>query len=76
VKTETIYVELLDEGVVVWRPVDAQPLGSGRYRLLAPAGFDPALETWAFPPGAIVRCETRMLSEGAVPVAVEDVAEQ
>jgi hypothetical protein len=26
---ETIYVELLDEGVDVWRPVEAEPLGTG-----------------------------------------------
>lgn len=73
VATETIYVELLDEGVDVWRPVDAEPLGDGRYRLLPPSDYDPEIETWAFLPGTVVRREARRLSEGTVLVAVEDV---
>jgi hypothetical protein len=33
--TETIYVRLLDEGVDVWRPVSAETLGEGRYRIVS-----------------------------------------
>ena len=38
--TQTIYVELLDEGVVVYRPVEATPDPDGVLRVLAtaPAG--------------------------------------
>jgi hypothetical protein len=68
--TETIYVELLEEGVDVWRPVEAQVLGDGRYRLLAPPDYDSETETWAFLPGTVVRCEARRLSDGIVFVAV------
>jgi hypothetical protein len=68
---ETIHVELLEEGVDVWRPVDAEPLDDGRYRLLAPADYDPDVETWAFLPGTTVRGEARRLSGGTVLVAVE-----
>lgn len=71
--TRTIYVELLDEGVDVWRPVEAEPLGGRRYRLIAPDDYDPEAETWAFLPGAIVRCSERILSEGRVTVAIEEV---
>ncbi len=54
-----IYVELLNEGVRVWRPVRAQPLGQERYRLAASTDPD---EHWAFPPGSIVRVERRPLA--------------
>ena len=52
----TIYVELLDEGVEVWRPVEGEAIESGLYRL---PSEPPADEVWAFPPGSIVRCERR-----------------
>jgi hypothetical protein len=71
--TETVYVPLLNEGVEVWRPVEAEPLGDGLFRLIAPRGYDPEIETWAFLPGAVVRCLQRNLSEGPALVAVEAV---
>jgi hypothetical protein len=52
--TRTIYVYLPDERVDVWRPVGAEELESGRYRILGPV---PEGETWEFPPGNIVRVE-------------------
>jgi hypothetical protein len=42
-----IYVELLDEGIKVWRPVPARKLDSG-YQLLPPDDYDPLCETWRF----------------------------
>jgi hypothetical protein len=49
VKTQTIYVELLDEGVTVFRPVEAllQPDGSFALPMVLPAG-----ERWRFDPGS------------------------
>ena len=40
--TQTIYVELVDEGVLVYRPVEATPNPDGVLRLpaTAPAGGD------------------------------------
>jgi hypothetical protein len=70
--TETIYVELLDEGVDVWRPVAAEPLGEDRYRLVAPADYDPETKKWAFLPGTVVRRKARRLSDGLVFVATEN----
>jgi hypothetical protein len=61
-----IYVQLLDEGVDAWRPVDAINEGGGVYRLPDAAPPD---EAWAFPPGSRVRCETRRLSGDLVQVA-------
>jgi hypothetical protein len=66
----TIYVYLLDEGVNVWRPVAAQPLGADLYRL---EGSVPADESWQFQPGTVVRCQERLLSEGPRLVAVAQV---
>ena len=62
VATQTIYVELVDEGVDVWRPVDATVEHNGTFRLPdhAPEG-----EAWRFLPGSVVRCERRLLSDRA-----------
>lgn len=63
VPTRTVYIELLDEGVDVWRPVDAE-VEDGDLMLLPPEA--PSGERWAFPPGSLVRCETRDLGLVAV----------
>lgn len=66
----TIYVELIDEGVDVWRPVEATANVDGTFRLpdQAPDG-----ETWRFAPGTLVRCELRKLADGEALVAVDTV---
>ena len=69
-ESQTIYVALLDEGVDVWRPVDAEVLPDGLFRIVSPAP-DPDDERWEFSSGSIVRCEYRRLSEGRTLVAVE-----
>ena len=66
----TIYVELLDEGVDVYRPVTASPVADGVYRL-PEVGDDE--ERWALPAGSLVRVEERELSDGRVLVACERV---
>ncbi len=54
--TDTIYVNLLDEGVTVIRPTQALRLGNWEYELLAPDDYVPCDELWEFPPGSVVRC--------------------
>ena len=71
-KTETLHVHLLDEGVDVWRPVEAVPLGEGRYRL--PDNPDPEDERWEFEGGSTVLAEWRELGGGRCLVAVAEVA--
>lgn len=68
--TETVYVRLMDEGTDVWRPTQAEVLGNGKYRLLAPAGYDAELETWEFLPGSTVVCGLKKLSGNIVLAAV------
>jgi hypothetical protein len=70
-RTRTIYVYLPKERVDVWRPVEAEELESGRYRILGPVPED---EIWEFPPGSIVRVEMKMLMDRTTtvcPVAVK-----
>jgi hypothetical protein len=64
-----IYVELVDEGVDVWRPVEALAEGDG-FRL---PDHPPDGEVWKFPPGSLVRAEKRELADGEALVAVETI---
>jgi hypothetical protein len=68
VATQTIYVELLDEGVDVWRPVEATVEANATFRLPDQASGD---EAWRFPPGSLVRCQRTLLSDGERLVASE-----
>ena len=52
----TIYVALPDEAVQVWRPVLAEELGEGRYRIVEQV-YDLEVERWEFVPGDEVVCE-------------------
>jgi hypothetical protein len=61
-KPVTIYMPLLNEGVDVWRPVQAEPRADGTYRVLGPV---PETEEWEFAPGSVVRCRSKTLSCGA-----------
>ena len=55
----TVYVALLDEGVDVWRPVQAEHVRGDLYRL---AGKPTDDEVWPFAVGDVVRCQMRTLS--------------
>ena len=66
----TVYVFLPEELVEVWRPVHAIRSGNG-FRLLDSTPDGPHEdERWEFPPGSLVSCETRPLSEGPALVAI------
>jgi hypothetical protein len=60
----TIYVHLVGEGVDVWRPVEAEPMGAGNFRVLTE---QPADERWEFGAGDLVRCEMQTLASGGPP---------
>ena len=71
--TATVYVQLLDENVDVWRPVQAEHVEGDLYRL---TGEQPTDEAWPFAVGDVVKCKTRQLSgdwgrRGPVLVAYE-----
>ena len=54
-KTVTIYVNLENEGVDTWRPVNAQKVDQGKY-LIPEETIIPDGEVWRFQPGMVVRC--------------------
>ena len=65
---ETIHIALLDDGTDVWRPVEAERLADGRYKVLGPV---PEGELWQFPPGSIVSVQLKRLSGGDALVAAD-----
>jgi hypothetical protein len=65
VSEDQIFVRLLDEGVDVWRPVQAEYLGGDAYRILEQR-YDRDVETWEFEPGERVMCEWVDSSDGRI----------
>ena len=64
-----IFVRLLDEGVDVWKPVQAQPESDGVYRI-ADQPYDRAVEQWEFGPGEDVVCDLISSSDGLILAAI------
>ena len=71
--TNTVYVNLLDEGTDVIRPVSALRLGDNEYKLIESDNYNPEFENWEFLPGSRVRCEWRKYGSELVLVAVASV---
>jgi hypothetical protein len=67
---DTIYVALLDEGLDVWRPVEAQKLSPDRY-LIVEQDYDPGIERWEFEPGTVVRCRKEKRNGRQILLATE-----
>ena len=68
----TIYVALENEGVDVWRPVDASDLGDALFQILS--ACDSETEQWQFSSGAVVRCENRSFEDGRSGLAAIELA--
>lgn len=66
-----IYMPLLNEGADVWRPVEAVHVSGDLYRV---DGNVPADEEWAFPRGAVVRCERTTVKEGQSDLTAVELA--
>jgi hypothetical protein len=69
--SETIYIRLLGEGTAVWRPVAAERLHDGTFRIL---GEMPDYEEWAFQPGEIVHSKSHVFSDGVKGIAADQLA--
>ena len=67
----TVFMPLGGEGVAVWRPVEAEALPSGWYRIVS-VNKQPEHESWAFPTDAVVVCERRRLSDGECMVVASE----
>jgi len=71
---EAVYVRLLNEGTVVYRPVEAVRVGAGVVRLMMPQNYEPEDEEWEFEPGSMVRVAAKILEGKQVLVAVAAAA--
>ena len=58
----TICVRLLSDASSPWRPVQAEAVGDGVYRIVEAI---PPGEQWEFFPGEIVRCRRRRIMASA-----------
>ena len=65
-----LFVELLNENVLVWRPTSAFRL-DGELLVLSNENYDPETEEWAVVPGSLVRIKLMQSSDGSIPVAVK-----
>jgi hypothetical protein len=71
-ETCTVYVPLIGEGTVVWRPVSAVRVEPGKFRLCGPI---PDGERWEYSPDELVHCAVRIFSEGEQGLAAFQRAE-
>ncbi len=69
-----IYNTLQDEGVNVWRPVDAEHVGGDVYRIRSQP-YDRSVESWQFEPGDEVVCEMIASSEGRILAATRKASQ-
>jgi len=67
-----IYVQLLNEGTKVYKPVPAHKIENNIYQLEGFEIYDPQDEQWEFLPGAFVIVEDKELSGDKVLVAVKE----
>ena len=65
-----IFVKLLNEGTEVYRPVPAELIKAGIYKLKGDDIYNPEDEQWEFSPGTQVVVTEKFLSNGIELVAV------
>jgi hypothetical protein len=65
-----VFVRLFDEGVDVWRPINAEHLDGDTYQI-ADQSQEPSAELWQFPPGQAVICRPLEFEGKTILVAVE-----
>lgn len=69
----TIFVLLVNEPSMMWKPVEALVMGDDTYQILS-ENPDPEGQKWQFRTGDIVRCEAHTFMNGSQGmIAVEKV---
>jgi len=68
---KNIYIQLLDEGTKVYRPVPAIKIENNIYKLQGFDIYDPEDEIWEFSPGTYVKVEKQYLDGEDVLIAVQ-----
>jgi len=67
-----IYIQLLNEGSVAYRPASAYEIENDLYKIDGSEVYDPEDEEWEFKPGSYVVVEQRKLGGELVLVAVRE----
>jgi hypothetical protein len=70
---QIIYIQLLEEGTKVYRPIKAVEITQDVYRILESNEYDAEDEIWEFLPGSNVIVEEKILSGKSVLVAIKVV---
>ena len=61
---KVIYVKLLDEGSVAYRPVESIEISHNCFKINCNEIYDPEDEHWEFLPNSIVEVEEKVTDEG------------
>lgn len=67
---QKIYVQLLGEGTIAYKPVDAIKVTDNVYQIQDDELYDPNDEEWEFAPGTSVIVEEQILDGDKVLVAI------
>jgi len=67
-----IYVQLLNEGTEVYRPVPAIEIRNNIYKLEGREIYDPEDEEWEFKPGTLVKTERKCFEREMVLIALQE----
>ncbi len=70
-QTDIIYISLKNERTKVWRPVTAEKIENGIYKIDENAVYDSEDEEWEFLPGEIVFCQLKKMSDGFYLTAIK-----
>lgn len=70
---KTIYIKLLNEGSIAYRPVNAIAYKENIYEIVSHEIYDPEDEEWEFLPGTLVIVEERNLNGLNVLIAIANV---
>ena len=69
---KNIYIQLLEEGTIVYRPVPALEVKNNIYEVRGSEIYDPEDEVWEFSPGTYVLVEEQNLNGENVLVAIRE----
>lgn len=72
---DIVYVYLLNEGTLTWRPVLSEKIDENTY-LLGDENYDPQDEEWEFPPHSLVHVRLRRFSDEIVALTAFEYADQ
>lgn len=70
-----IYIQLLNEGSVAYRPVSSNEIGKNIFRVDGTEIYDLKHEEWEFPPGTLVIVEEQIRGGEKVLIAIKELSQ-